>query len=503
MKVLLDTNIVIHRESKHIVNEQIGNLFRLMEKYSIEKFIHPLTIKEISQHKDAKTRQTMAVKLESYEILKTLTPMDPELLVLSKKYDQDENSKIDSAILNEVVTGHVDMLVSEDRQIHEKSQILGISEKVFTIDGILEWMISENPDFIQYPVPSVEMSYFGNVNLDDPFFDSFKDDYVRFSDWFKRKRDESAYICKTGGNMVAFLYLKPEGCSESYHDISPVFRPKNRLKIGTFKVAQNGYKIGERFIKIIFDNAIRQRVDEIYVTIFRKTIDHERLVSLLGNFGFYYHGVKTSESGEEDVFIREMTMKADTDNPAKTFPFISPKANVFLTSIYPEYHTSLFPDSILRTENPEDFIDQQPHRNAVRKVFISRSYERRLNPGDVIVFYRTGGRYKGVATTLGIVERVIGDISSFEEFKNHCRKRSVFNDVELREQWDYCPTLRPFVVQFLYACSFQKRPNLDKLVSMGVVESFSSVPRGFGRISWNQFRSILEGAELDENAIVN
>jgi hypothetical protein len=53
-------------------------------------------------------------------------------------------------------------------------------------------------------------------------------------------------------------------------------------------------RLGERFLKIIFDNAFINKVDEIYVTIFDKRDDEKRL--------------------------------------------------------YPQYHTELLPDSILRTE---------------------------------------------------------------------------------------------------------------------------------------------------------
>ena len=35
---------------------------------------------------------------------------------------------------------------------------------------------------------------------------------------------------------MAFLYLKTEDPEEIYHDIKPLFLPKLRLKVGTFKV---------------------------------------------------------------------------------------------------------------------------------------------------------------------------------------------------------------------------------------------------------------------------
>ena len=78
------------------------------------------------------------------------------------------------------------------------------------------------------------------------------------------------------GEYAVFLYLKIEEKDENYNNITPMFIPKRRLKIGTFKVTSTGYKLGERFLKIIFDNALNYGVDEIYVTIFDKRDEQER-----------------------------------------------------------------------------------------------------------------------------------------------------------------------------------------------------------------------------------
>src|SRR5690606_41146356 len=64
------------------------------------------------------------------------------------------------------------------------------------------------------------------------------------------------------------------------------FKPKKRLKVGTFKVISNGVRLGERFMKIIFDNALARKVDEIYVTIFEKRDEQQRLIALLEEWGF-------------------------------------------------------------------------------------------------------------------------------------------------------------------------------------------------------------------------
>ena len=52
MKVLLDTNIIIHREASTIVNSYIGILFNWMDRLHYTKCIHPLTIEEINRDKN-------------------------------------------------------------------------------------------------------------------------------------------------------------------------------------------------------------------------------------------------------------------------------------------------------------------------------------------------------------------------------------------------------------------------------------------------------------------
>lgn len=54
----------------------------------------------------------------------------------------------------------------------------------------------------------------------------------------------------------------------------------------------NGFRLGERFMKIIFDNALKNKVDEIYVTVFDKRDEQRRLIDLLEQWGFILWGKK-------------------------------------------------------------------------------------------------------------------------------------------------------------------------------------------------------------------
>lgn len=505
MRVLLDTNIVIHREARSVRNASIGTLFRWLDKLHHEKCVHPASVEEIKKHADKELVASFQRKLDSYAILKTVAPEHPSIARLRARMDKTENDQIDTSLLNELVQGRVDALISEDRGVIRKARLLDIEAQVFTIDAYLEKVTAENPSLVDYKVLSVRQEYFGNIDIGDDFFDSFRRDYPGFNTWFAKKSDEIAYVCRSETSaIIGFLYLKMEDESENYSDISPPFDKRKRLKIGTFKVVANGHKIGERFLKIIFDNALLQGFADTYVTLFEDTDDQARLKSLLIEWGFAEYGRKRSHTGMETVLVRTFSPDTATDDPKAAYPFLKKASRKFIVPIYPSYHTELLPDSILRTEAPEDFLDSKPNRNAISKVYISRSLNRDLARGDIIAFYRTAsggsGYYTSVVTSVGVVEEVHNPVASKGDLIRLCRKRSVFSDAELADHWDYKPNQRPFVVNFLYVATFPHRLNLKALVENGIIKE---APRGFERLSDREFDLLCKLSGLQLNYIGN
>lgn len=500
MRILLDTNIIIHREASKVYNQDIGLLFHWLDKLHYQKCIHPATVEEINTYQDEEVVNTMKIKIVNYNVLRTLSQDTPQTLHLNT-LDKIQNDFNDTAILKELLNNRVDYLITEDKGIHRKAKFLGISEKVFKIDSFIEKVSFENPELSDYKVLSVKKDFFGNINLKDNFFSSFLEDYQEFEWWFNKKSDNISYICETNGEVKAFLYLKVEDAnSENYNDITPIFQPKKRLKIGTFKVESTGYKLGERFLKIIFDNALRNNVEELYVTIFDKREEQQRLISLLEEWGFVHWGTKETKNGIEQVLVRDFNKNVNPQ-PQISFPFVSRNANKYIVPIYPEYHTELFPDSILNNESPRNFVENEPHRNALKKVYISRSFNRNLNPGDLVIFYRTGGNYQGVVSTIGIVESIIDNIPSEEKFIDLCRKRSVFSDAELKKYWNWTPNNRPFIVNFLYVDSFPTpKVNLNRLRELNII---NSAPRGFEPMENSKFVELMREARANESYIVD
>jgi hypothetical protein len=168
------------------------------------------------------------------------------------------------------------------------------------------------------------------------------------------------------------------------------------------------------------------------------------------------------------------------------------------------------PDSYLKTESPQNYIEHEPHRNALSKVYICRSVERGIKKGDIIIFYRTAekgksGYHSSVITTIAIAEGKIDGIKSADEFILLCRKRSVFSNEELKKFWDWKPTYRPFIINFLYVYSFQlgKRMNRKTLLDLGILSGTENELRGLKKITKDQFLTILKETATNESIIVN
>jgi hypothetical protein len=227
-------------------------------------------------------------------------------------------------------------------------------------------------------------------------------------------------------------------------------------------------------------------------------------MNLLEEWGFIHHGIKTTVSGEELVYTRDFTPRFSPENPQLTFPYFSRTSRKFIVPIYPEYHTELLPDSILNNESPLNFIENRPNRNAISKVYVSRSFERDLKTGDIVVFYRTktegqSARYSSVTTSIGLVQESITKIRDQSEFIELCKKRSVFSDADLIKQWNFGSS-KPFIVNFLYVYALPKRLNLKNLQELGII---LEAPRGFEIMSNAAFEKLMEYSNANQRFIVD
>lgn len=348
---------------------------------------------------------------------------------------------------------------------------------------------------------NLEYLQFKDINLDDPFFDSLKDDYKEFRAWFARKAEDKAYVFRGDSlGIDGFLYLKNE--EDEVSDVEPPLPAAPRIKVGTLKINPHGTRLGERFLKKIFDHAVDAGVNEIYVTVFDK---HAKLVELFERYGFVQRGIKTSPNGTELVLIR--TLSDFGDDILSRYPAINiAGASTYLLSLYPRWHTRLLPDSILLNEDTR-IVEDISHTNSIHKVYLTnmRGVEN-LRRGDVLVIYRTKdgqgpARFRSVATSLCVVEEFkdISDFSSYEEFLAYCRPHSVFTEQELSELWQR--KNYPKIIRFTYNIAFGRRPNRGLLIDeVGLSED---AYWGFMRLTSDQLKHIVSLGEVNESLVVD
>ena len=353
----------------------------------------------------------------------------------------------------------------------------------------------------------LQLQPFGEINLSDPFFDSLKAAYPEFSAWYNKKAaaGEQAYVFFFGDGRVAdFLYMKIE--TEEVNDVVPVLPAKRRLKVGTFKIMPRHTRRGERFMKKIMDRAMAEDVDEVYVTIF-PTPGLEYLIQLFEVFGFYHKADKPHE-GSESEWVMVKDMRVVEGDIMMDYPRIMLEGSrKWLLSIAPQYHTELFPDSILTNEN-YDIVQDCTQTNGIYKTYICwMQGTRQLKKGDLVLIYRTNdglgsAKYRSVATSVCTVWEVntrteFKDVDEFLQYTQY----SVFTENERRE-W-YAKNQDLIVIKMLYNVAFTKRVIRKDLIEQAGLPNKEGFYWGFFELTDEQFKKIIELGRANERYIID
>lgn len=188
------------------------------------------------------------------------------------------------------------------------------------------------------------------------------------------------------------------------------------------------------------------------------------------------------------------------------YPLIRMNNRNFLLSIYPQWHTRLFPESILNNED-DSLIKDVSHSNSIHKVYLtSMRGINGLRNGDNILIYRTTDNqgpaaFRSVATSVCVVEeyRNIQEFLSLQDFKNYCGPLSVFTDAELAGL--YARKNYPHIIKFSY--NFPLKRRIIRRDLMTITGYTDEDYWGFMRLSDAHLRAILQAGGVNESLIVN
>lgn len=495
-RILLDTNIIIERESLVSEKDNIANKVMLSLKYLTDlncNFLYSeKSINEISKYKNKAIRDSVLSKLGScYSKLQEIeSEYDDFFKNRLIEFSDKGNSSVDNWLLFQLYKDRCDYLYTEDLGVLNKARKLYLEDRIITSNKILSKIDETSSLFKEYKSSFISLVHFKDVNLNDVFFKSLKDDYPGFEKWFRKKANELCYVYEKDDGIKGFLYLKVEDENEDYSDFKkPFLEKKKRLKVGTFKIISTGLRLGERFIQIIVDNCLSRQLDEIYVTLFEdKREEVSQLKELLENWGFEEF---THKSNGELVLVKKIVSFDDTKSIKANYPLHRNNPNYFFLPIKPSYHKALFPDLKLEIENHEN--KEMACNYALEKNYIT-SFDKSVNwtIGDVLLIYRMGEadrikKYASCVTGIAVLED-IKKCNSIGEMLASVKNKSVFDEAAVKELFnDNYKT----IITLIYIKPLNKKVILNTLREKGIVAK-NGGPRILDKISENEFNMIIK-----------
>lgn len=493
MKVIFDTNILIHIEDPKELSKNLQDLLRIFREHGHQIFIHPASLKDIDNDQDENRKKIILSKLRGYPHIEAPPkPTNEFLSAVGKSLNSNEIN--DNEILFSIQKNAADFLITEDFGLSKKAIRANIEDRVFSIDSALDYFKNLYArKVISHPL--LKEDYLRNLDIDDPFFDSLKEDYEdsKFRKWFKEKSIEGrkCWVYQKDDEIKALLMLKEE---DEPIDTSPQIPAGRRLKIATLKVELSGFKLGELFLKMAFQYCINNQIFETYLTHFRR--EDDVLINLIENYGF--ESVGFLKKNNEEVFLKKLIPMEKKLSPVETskkyYPSFrdSPYVRKFLVPIIPEFHDRLFPDFSQRQMKITDYSEINIPGNAIKKAYLSRSPIKKIRTGDLILFYRSGD-LKAV-TAIGVVDQEPKHLKKAEEVVRIVGKRTVYLETEIKEI-----AQKPvFVTMFRHHLFLPNLLNLDFLRKHDI-----PVPQSIIEITHRQYLAIKEGGKLDERFTVS
>lgn len=486
LRLLLDTNVLIPlQDSMIVLQPNLANFARLAGVGGHQLLYHPASADDIRRDADADRRERTLQRLGLYSELERpgVCPWNsPQTPV---------NDAADNEILYALQCDAAHALVTEDRGLHTKARRIGLGSRVYTIQTAEDWLRRlHEPAEVRLPsiedVPLHVLTPF----LDGEFFNSLREGYPGFNDWFRTKAraGRHAWLYRDERNEPSALCVYAIQEDEVINDAGDVLVGR-ALKLCTFKVGERvrGRKIGELFLKAAFRFATENACSNVFVHGSQE--GHPYLIELLEDFGFSSCGAYRGDT----VFVKAhppMPPTVDVSPPEYVrlyYPHYRKDASVqkYLVPIRPAYHDILFPDyeSAVRRQmalfQPRNFAG-----NAVKLAYLCHTPTRSVRAGDLLLFYRTAD--ERAVTTLGVVDRfeVLDDATKIASLVS---RRTVYTQQEIVAMAERQTKV------FLFRC-IEHFPNpvpYDELLQQGIA---AGPIQSLRRIDDAQFERLVRAA---------
>lgn len=504
---LIDTNILIGLEDNHSVDPAYSDFSSLAAKHKVDVFVHEVARDDIARDNNAQRRRISLSKIEKFQALEKVKKLTKEQLENEFGPIKKPNDLVDATLLHAVKIGASDFLVTQDKGLHDRAQnhSADLGRRVLFIADATELLV-QTYEPKQVPIRHVGEVKAHTIDVNDDFFDSLREGYPGFNEWWKSKciaGRRPCWVVYDNNDLAGLIVRKDESASNT----DAITKASKILKICTFKVSpdKRGVKLGELLLKQVFWFAQSNGYDLAYVTAYE---DQTTLINLLEYYGFYLAGKKPDGELIYERRFSSMKLEMEAGQTAfemgrKNYPrfIVGESTRGFGIPIKEPYHDTLYPDLwdpqqedlFTGTKNPE-----APARpgNTIRKVYLCRAQSKLAEAGSVLFFYKGASEEapSQAVTAIGLLEEVTLATST-KELMQKTGGRSVYSENALAE-WGATSERPVKVINYLLIGYIDPPIGLNELRKMGVVPG-ANPQQSIYELKGDLLMKMLNRANLD------
>lgn len=306
-------------------------------------------------------------------------------------------------MLSTFATGRATWLVSQDNILRKRAARADLMGVISLADAVETFQTLTNPLELTIPASAIVPAY--TVSLDAEIFESLKRDYANFLFWWRAKvvaEQRSVIVLGDASTPEGIAVLKVE-TDQPYGLPDPV------LKMCTFKISDQfqGAKRGELLLKACIELARGQGQLAIYMEVLP---DKTELLEWLGQFGF--RAIRDAGAPDQQLVMRKHLTPpsgAAVLGPLQHAIAYGPGSlkitRAHVIPIRAGWHHRLLPEAESTDGQLFDLRDgREGCGNAVRKAYLCNASTRKVQPGDGVLFIRTGDG-PAIITSVGVVEQ--------------------------------------------------------------------------------------------------
>ena len=502
-KYLIDTNVFIGLEDPREVPAELASLTQLAAKHGVGVFVHEVAREDLTRDADIGRRRISLSKVSKFPLIAKVRGLTEDRLAAEFGPLPRPNDVVDATLLHALRLGVADFVVTEDKGLHDRARRYApeLARRVlYVADAVLLLRSTYEP--IDVALPFVEEMEAHSIPLTDPIFDSLREGYSGFDNWWMEKCVRTMRKCwvVVDEERLDGIIVRKE---ETAADTDARTPARKILKICTFKVRpeRRGIKLGELLLKQALWFAQTNQHDLVYLTTYP---EQSALIDLLEYYGF---SRTYSKQDGEAIYEKPLRREALIAVPGQSlfdaarlnYPRFSASVEVeaYGIPIKEAFHEALFPELADRRQ-PSLFAraEDAPRTpgNTIRKVYLCQANAKIGQPGALLLFYKgkSSGRPSQAITTVGIFEDM-RLAHSLEELRRLAGGRSVYSEHQL-VGWRASEEGPVKVINFLLAGHIYPPVSLDQLLEDGVFARHP--PQSIFRLRRDRLEPILRRMHL-------